>query len=150
MCWWLFESFEKSIERARREHMDFIYNVDFVFSLIGFESRSLDEFADIIDSGIRCCIDLYDIEHGFIIESETVRTRMTRISFAHISTVDRLREDARTRRLSCSTRTMKEVGMTHAPTLDAISQYLRDVFLTDDRVPVFWSIFRIERHAPTI
>ena len=124
--------------------MDFVYDIDFVFSLIGFEACSLDELTDIVDSSVRCCIDLDDIEHGLTIESKTVCTRMTWISVSEIETVDRLGEDACTRRLPSSTRTMKEVCMADASTSEAISEDLRDVVLTDDGVPVFWSVFRVQ------
>jgi hypothetical protein len=112
--------------------MDFVYDIDFVFSLIGFEACSFDELTDIVDSSITRCIDLDDIEHSFIIERETVCTGVARISIFYIGTVDRLGEDACTRRLPSSTRTMKEVCMADATTSEAISEDLRDVVLTDD------------------
>lgn len=59
--------------------MDFIYDIDFVFSLIRFEPGFLDEVSDIVDSSIARRIYLDDIEHTPIIERDTIRTCMTRI-----------------------------------------------------------------------
>ena len=99
----LFEGFEKSIEGTRREHMDLIDYVDLIGCLIWLESCSFYEFPYIVDSCIRCCIDLDDIEEGIIIEGETVRTDMAGISSFLFETVQGFCEDASARRLARST-----------------------------------------------
>jgi hypothetical protein len=121
MTGWLFESFEESIERPGREHMDFIDDVDFIFCLIGLESRSLDQITDILDSVIARTIDLDDIEEGISIESFTVRTFMTWISILWRKTIKSFREYTCTRRLPRATRSMEEVGMMYSPSRETIS-----------------------------
>jgi hypothetical protein len=79
--------------------MDFVDDVDFVFCLIGLESRSLDEITDILYSVIARTIDLDDIEESIIVECSTVRTYVTGVSILWIETVQSLREYARTCRL---------------------------------------------------
>jgi hypothetical protein len=121
MSWWLFQSFEQSIECSGREHMDFIDDIDLIFPLVGLKSRSLDEITHILDSVIARTIDLDDIEEGIIVESLTVRTYMTRIAISWIETIQRLREYARTRRLTSSTRSMEEIGVMYSPSRETIS-----------------------------
>lgn len=82
--------------------MNFVYDIDFEFSLIGLKSCSFDKLADIIDSCIACCIDLDNVEHGLICKCDTVRTFMTGISILDIGTVDGFCKDACTTRLTCS------------------------------------------------
>ncbi len=144
MTWWLFERLQKCIECWSREHMDFIYDIYFEFSLIWLESCSLDKLADIIDSCIARSIDLDNIEHSLIREGDTVRTFMTRVSILDIGTIDSLCEDACTTRLTRPTWSMKKIGMMDAPTFYTISQYGRDVVLSNDRIPIFWTIYSIE------
>ena len=98
----LFESFEESIECSCREHMDLIYDIDFVLGLVWFEARTFDEITDILYSVIARTIDLDDIEESIIIECDTVFTGVARISFCWVFAVQRLREYTSTRRLSCS------------------------------------------------
>lgn len=59
--------------------MHLVDDIDFVFSLVRFESSLLDEITDIVDSGIGCCIYLDDIEHGRVIKSNTIGTGMARV-----------------------------------------------------------------------
>jgi hypothetical protein len=124
--------------------MHLIDDIDFVFSLIWFESSLLDEISDIVDSGIGCCIYLDDIEHGSVIECETVCTFMTGIPISEIDTIHPLGKDTRTRRLTRSTRTMKEVCMSHAVVCECIAEDSLDAILSDDRIPIPRTILGVE------
>lgn len=128
--------------------MYLIDDIDFILSLIRLKASFFYEFADILDAIIRCTIDLDDIEHGFIISRETVRAGMAGIPIFRARTVQGFCEDTGTRRLSSSTRSMKEVRMMDASCSEAISENGRDVLLSDDRVPVTGPVFIIERHVP--
>ena len=145
-----FEGFEECVECSGREHMYFIDDIDLVFSLIRFEPCFLDEITDILDTIVARAIDLDTVEHGTILERSTMLTLMTWISILNVCTIHSLCKDTSTRCLTRSTRSMEEIGMSDAISLEAISEYSRDVVLADDRVPVFWAIFGIERHAHTI
>ena len=78
--------------------MDFIDDIDFVCSLIGFESRLFDQFTDILDTIVRGTIDLDTVEHHLLIEGNTIGTLMTGIPVLEIRTIHSLCEDASTRR----------------------------------------------------
>lgn len=112
--------------------MDLIDDIDFIGSLIWFESGFFDEFTDIFDSIIRSTIDLDDIEHRLIIGRETVHACMAWISLFWTRTVQYFREDTCTRRLAGSTRSMKEVRMMDTSCGDTIFEDSCDVILTDD------------------
>ena len=144
MAWWFFEGLEESIKCSRREHMDLVDDIDFILSLIGFESGFFDEITDILDAVIARSVDLDTVEHRPRVESPAILTRMTRIPILEIATIDSLSEDTRTGSLSCSTRTMKEVGMIDSISSEAISEDRRDVVLPDDTVPVMGSVGGIE------
>jgi hypothetical protein len=109
--------------------MDLIDDVDLIFSLIWLEPSSFDELTDVLYSVIACSVDLDDIEHSLIIESSTVHTFMTGVSLLQLETVQSLCEYASRGRLSCSARTMKEVGMRDSPRGETISEDSCDIVL---------------------
>lgn len=139
-----FERLEERIKCSRREHMDLVDDVDFIFSLIGFESGLFDEITDILDAVIARSVDLDTVEHRPRVESPTILTCMTGIPILQISTIDSLSEDTSAGCFSCSTRSMKEVGMIHSISSEAISEDGRDVILSDDTVPIMGAVGSIE------
>ena len=147
MFGWLFESFEESVECSRREHMYLIDDIDLVCTNIGLESSLLDQVPHILYSVVRRTIDLDTIEHIPIIERDTVSTGMAWISILQIETIDSLREDTSRRRLTRSTRTRQDIGMTDTTLDQRGAEYCRDGILSDDRVPVFGPVLSIERHS---
>jgi hypothetical protein len=112
--------------------MYLIYDIDFVGSLIGFETSFIDKVPDIIDSGITRCIDLDDIKHPIFIICPTVFACMTGIPVIKVRTVHCFCEYSRTRSLSSTTRSMKEVGMTYSTKLEGISENSGSMFLSDN------------------
>ena len=46
----LFENFQKSVERAGREHMNLVYNIDSVLRFDGSEVRLVAKIADIVNA----------------------------------------------------------------------------------------------------
>src|SRR5689334_11282275 len=95
-----------------------------------------DQVANVIDAGVRCRVDLDDID---VIPS---RDRETRLAFpARLGggalaalAVQRLREDARRRRLPRPARPAKQIRVRDASRLDRLLQRLRDMTLSDDFV----------------
>ena len=92
--------------------MYLIYDIDLVFSLIGFESGFFDQIPYILDTIVRRSIDLDTIEHIPIIERDTMSTDMTWIPILQVQTIDSLREYTSRRRLACPTRTGEDIGVT--------------------------------------
>ena len=126
--------------------MNFIDDIDFVLSLIGFEPRLLDEITHIFYAIVARSIDLDTVEHDSILECMTIPTFMAGIPILKIRTIHSLRKDTLTGRFSRSARSMKEVGMSNSTSLEAISQYSRDVVLSHDRIPVMRAVEGVERH----
>lgn len=69
---------------------------------------------------------------------------MTRIAILEIETVNSLREDTSTCGFSCSTRSMKEVGMSDSVVSEAISEDSTDAILSDNRIPILGTILGVE------
>ena len=62
VCRGLFEGFEEGVEGACREHMNLVDDVDFVAAGLGREVYLLDQFADVVDGVVRCCVELENVE----------------------------------------------------------------------------------------
>ena len=130
--------------------MDFIDDIDLVLSLIGFESRLLDEITDILDTIVARSIDLDTVEHYSILECMTIPTFMAGIPILKIRTIHSFCKDTSTRCLTRSARSMKEISMSDTIGLEAISEYSRDVVLSDDGVPVMRAVEGVERHIVVV
>ncbi|GAH68171.1 unnamed protein product [marine sediment metagenome] len=58
---WLLKRLEQGIRGVSTKHMDFIYDIDLVTSLIWRIIDLLTEAADIINTGVAGSVNLYDI-----------------------------------------------------------------------------------------
>ena len=101
--------------------MNLIDDIDFVLCLIRFKSCPFYQLSYIIDSRIRCSIDLDDIEEGIIIESFTATTFMAWISIFLIETIQCFSEYTSTCGFARSTRSMKEIGVVDSSSFETIS-----------------------------
>jgi hypothetical protein len=61
MRWWLLQRLEQGIRGAGAEHMDFVYDIDLVASLIGGIVDLFPEAADVINAGVTGSINFDDI-----------------------------------------------------------------------------------------
>ncbi len=127
--------------------MNLIDDIDFIFSLIGFESSLFDQVSDIFDTIIARTIDLDTVEHRTHIEGPAILTCVTGIPILEVCTIHSLREDTSTRRLACSTRSMKEVSMIDSISSETIPEDRRNVVLAYDGIPIMWTVGCIERHS---
>ena len=57
-----FERFQQGIERRRREHMNFVDDVDFVACRGGAVMHAFDDFADIANACARCGVHFHDVD----------------------------------------------------------------------------------------
>ena len=94
--------------------MYFIDDIYLIFSLIWFESCFFDKISHIFYEIVRGSIDLDTIEHIAIVKSDTMSTLVTGISILQIETIDSLREDTSSCRLTSSTRTREYIGVSNA------------------------------------
>ncbi len=112
--------------------MNFIDDIDFIFSLIRFKSGLFYQITDIFHTCIARCIYFDDVEHGAVIERLAMDTDVTGIAILEIETIHSLREDTSTCRLSCSTRSMKKISMIDSATYETIFQDSSDITLSDN------------------
>ena len=59
----LFENLQQGVEGGRRQHVNFIDDEDLVAVARRRVPRAFAQLADIVDAGVRCCIDFQDV-HG--------------------------------------------------------------------------------------
>jgi len=61
MWWWFLKSLEQGIGGTSTKHMDVIYDIDLVTSLVGSIIDLLTEAPDIINASVTGSINFYDI-----------------------------------------------------------------------------------------
>ena len=99
--------------------MNFIDNIDFIFSLIWFKSCLLDEIAYIINSVVRCSINLDNIKHISCIKCKTILAYMTWISILQIFAINSFSKDTSTRCLTSSTRSREDIRVSNLTLLES-------------------------------
>ena len=101
----LFQSFEQCVERAGREHMHLVNDID-LFAADG--RRILDalaQLADILDAVVRCRVDLDHVHEGALADGTAVRACTAGSPLrVLVQTVDALGENARGRCLARTAR----------------------------------------------
>ena len=107
----LFQCFQQRIERASREHMHFVDDVDPVFP---FRRLIADFFADlpnIVDTIVRRSVDLYHIDRIPGKDRAADVTFIARASVDRMLAVDRTRKDLRHRCLTRSARSAEKISV---------------------------------------
>jgi len=89
--WWRFlQCLEQGIGGFFGEHVDFIYNIDFIAGFVGGIVDPLAELSNFIDAPIAGSINLYDIQGSPLGYCLAYRTGITRLTLAIGKTVNRL------------------------------------------------------------
>lgn len=144
---WFFEGLKKCVKSSFREHVYLIYDVDFEFSLRWCEFGMVDNFTNIIDTSVACCIYLYNIDHTTCVIGSTIRANMTRVPFCGYGcTIDCFCKYTSERRLSNTMKSEKYVTMMKCLSFTGIAENFFYKILTDDIGEIFWTIGLIERH----
>jgi hypothetical protein len=137
----LFQGLEKGIEGFRREHMDFINDVDFEPSGTGHILNIFPKLTDLINASVGGPIDFKDI-HGntfsdFVARSADIAWRRGRA----LVTVHGLGHNAGHRRLPDPSGAGKQERMRHLVGPDSVLEGLRDVTLSHDFLKGLRTIF---------
>ena len=77
MSWRLLECFQKSVESRRREHVDFIDDVNFIAAFVGEEIYFIPQVAHILHTGIGCGIYLDKVQEVTFTHRLAVGTGIT-------------------------------------------------------------------------
>ena len=142
-------SFSRAFQAASRELVRLVEDVDLEAALDGLEHDTLPDLADVVDAALRGGVHLDDVERGAVRDRETDGTGLVRRRRGpgRAGAVQRLREDARHRRLAGSARAGEEVGLPHLVVLDRVLQRPDDRLLPDDLVESLRAVLPVEgRH----
>jgi hypothetical protein len=125
--------------------MDFVNDVDLVFTLRRREVDLVAQIADVVNGCVRCRVDFDEIQETILVDGFAVFTFVIR-SFCEIGicTIDGLCQKTGERGLTCSTRTSEQIGVCNAIRGDGILEGGEDMILPYDFVPFFRSILSIE------
>ena len=134
MCGRLFQGLQKRIKRARRKHVHFIDNKNFVFPCNRGILHLFPKVAHFVHAVVRCGVDFADIEIRRILECFTAFAFSTRRTVHGGIAVDCRRKNFRYTRFPRSARTAKEVCMSNSTRIDLIFQDGNDMFLSHDVV----------------
>ena len=102
--WWLLQCFQQRIERAGREHVDFINDVDLVAPLRRPAGNFFAQVTNIVHAGIGGAVNLdHQVELRATLDRRAVLTLIARLRLHPLLAVDRLCQQARRGR-SCRCR----------------------------------------------
>ena len=127
----LLQRLQEGVPRLRRQHVDFVDDVDFVFAV---DRRVLHVFADVADMlhlVVRRAVDFNHI-HGRSGRHFTAALALAaRFAIDVVRAIQSLCENSRRRRLANSARTDKQIRMADAVLDDRIPQRPADMLLPD-------------------
>jgi len=90
------------------------------------------EVADVVDAGVRRAVDLGDVERAACRDLEAARADAAGLAGRAFGAIERLRQQARDRRLPDAARPGEEERVGDALLRDRVPQRRRDVLLPDD------------------
>ena len=100
--------------------MHLVDDIDFIPSLCRPVGYLLTDFTDVVDTVVRCRVDLDDVRGNARQNRLTRRTFVARASVHGMFAVDRTGENLGDRRFSCSAGSAEQVRMTDAVRADLI------------------------------
>ena len=148
----LLDELEERLPGRVGELVRLVEDVDLVAALDRLEDDALPDLADVVDAALRGGVHLDDVERGAVRDREADRARLVgdRRRAGRPGAVERLREDARHRRLAGAARPGEEVRLAHLVVLDRVLQRPDDRLLSDDLVEPLRAVLPVERGHPLI
>ena len=135
----LFDDFEQRVEGVLGKLVNFVDDVDFVTALHRRIIAFLADLLRVVDAAVRRRVDFRDVRAGAVDDGAANRIVLRRGNARAVRAVERLREDARRRRLPGPARTDEKISVSDAPGLNRVFQRADDVFLPDDFVELLRS-----------
>jgi len=121
MGWWFLKRFEQGVGGFFGEHMDLVYNIDLVTSLVGSIVDPLTEVSDVINATIAGSINLNNIQSPTLGYCLAHRASIARFTLTIGKAIHRLGQDASGAGLTCSSWTIKKVGVRYTTTIEGIA-----------------------------
>jgi hypothetical protein len=130
---WLFKRFEKSVLGTRRQHVNFVEDVD-LCTAGRPECNLADEITYGVDTIVGRSIELMQVIASTGQEGQARITFVARFTALQISAVQCLGQDASRRRLACATRAAEQIRVTDSVSFDGITQRSDHMVLPEERV----------------
>ncbi len=109
--WWFFKGLEQGIGGIGAKHVDFVYDVDLVASLVGRIIDPLTQATDIINTSVAGGINFNDIQGFAFIGCLAHGAGVAWFTLAIVQAIYRLSQNTASAGLASSSRTTKEIGM---------------------------------------
>ena len=119
----LLERLQKRVERALRQHVDLVYDVDLVFQLRRKVFYVVAYFSDVVDAVVARGVHLDDIDAASRLGAAAGRALAARVPVDRVLAVDRPRENLRAGRLACSPCSAEKISVGSLPLRDLIPEY---------------------------
>ena len=147
----LLDQLQQRVEGGVRELVRLVEDVDLVAPLDRLQDDALADLADVVDPALRGRVHLDDVER------RSVRDRAAGVAFVvggrrrALRAVQRLREDARERRLARASGAGEQVRLADLPVRDRVRQRPHDRLLTYYLAEVLRAVLPVERgHGTTL
>ena len=141
----LLDQLQQRVPGGVGELVRLVEDVDLVAPLGRLEDDALADLADVVDAALRRRVHLDDVERGAVRDRDARVARLVGVRRRALRAVQRLREDARQRRLARAARAGEEVRLTHLAGGDRVLQRADDRLLADDLVEVLRPVLAVER-----
>ena len=128
----LLQRFQKRVECGRGQHMNLVYNIDFIPSADGRILHVFHYLAYLIYAVVGCGVQLDDIYVSAAGQSVAYRAAAARRAVAGLKTVYRAGEYARARRFACSAAAGKQISMRNAIRFYLIDKRAGNMLLSYD------------------
>ena len=143
----LLDELQERLPRGIRELVRLVEDVDLRAAFDRLEDDALADLADVVDPALRRCVHLDDVERVPVRDREADRARLVRVGRrpGRPGAVERLREDARHRRLPGAAWPCEQVRLAHLIVLERVLQRPDDRLLPDDLVEPLRAVLPVER-----
>ncbi len=128
----LFQRLEQRVERRRREHVDFVNDVDLELRAGGRVFAGLAQLADLLDAVVAGAVNFQHVERAALGDFLAARVVVVEVHLRAAGAVEAFGEDAGDGGLAGAARAAEQVGVRDALLLDGMGERLRDVLLPDD------------------
>ena len=133
----LFQRLEQRIERALREHVDLVDQVNLVAPACWRVLHVIEHIAGVVDLRLGCGVDLNKVNKAPLIDLDAGAAFPARLRRNALLTVKRLGENTSNRGLADSPGAREQVSMMQAPGVQRIDQGLEYVLLANRVREVF-------------
>jgi len=119
--WWFLKCLQQGVGGFFGEHMDFIYNIDFITGLVRRIVDPVTKVSDFVNATVAGSINFYDIQSPALAYCLAHRASITRFTLAIGQAIYCLSQDAASGGLACSSWTTKKVGVRYTITIESIT-----------------------------